>query len=249
MKSSLHSGFTLIELMVTISIIGILSTIATPLMFEQVERTRQKLDLVKLFYLRDALNKALVDDENALYSSDYITNDNIKNKVTTALTSDKGLVLFVFAGQQGSRTGNIQGTGGNIESDDTFCKLIGNSSGGVWINALKEGGFEGVADIVAYRTHGMNENYLKSSFNVGKYGSWATTYLNSPIFLSRALTQATHPNHKGENYYGVSFQYTNKNPSSRSVEVFIIESGGTYKNSYRTSNGLCFSTYGDAGCK
>jgi prepilin-type N-terminal cleavage/methylation domain-containing protein len=104
MKSSLHSGFTLIELMVTISIIGILSTIATPLMFEQVERTRQKLDLVKLFYLRDALNKALVEDENALYSSDYITNDDIKNKVTTALTRDKGLVLFVFAGQQGSRT-------------------------------------------------------------------------------------------------------------------------------------------------
>lgn len=249
MKKSSLFGFTLIEIMVALAIVGVLAAVGTPLLFEQVERTRQKLDLVKLHYLRDALNKALVNSENALFDSDYVTSEEIKTKVTNALKSDKGLVLFVFAGQQGSRTGNIQGTGGNIESDDTFCKLIGNSSGGVWINALKEGGFEGVADIVAYRTHGMNENYLKNSFNVGKFGSWATTYLNSPIFLSRALTQATHPNQKGENYYGVSFQYTNKNPESRSVEVFIIESGGTYKNSYRTSNGLCFSTYGDAGCK
>lgn len=249
MKKSSLFGFTLIEIMVALAIVGVLAAVGTPLLFEQVERTRQKLDLVKLHYLRDALNKALVNSENALFDSDYVTSEDIKKKVTNALKSDKGLVLFVFAAQQGVVSGNVQGTGGNIEGDQTFCKLIGNSSGGVWIDALKEGGFEGVADIVAYRTHNMDKSYLKDSFKVGKFSSWATTYPNTPMFLSRALTQTTTPDKNGENYYGVSFQYTNKDPTSRSVEVYIIESGGNYKKSYRSSSGLCFSTYGDAGCK
>ncbi len=246
MQNKRKRGFTLIELMVVIAVMGILAAIAVPNVFGIVERSREKIDLLKLYYLRDALNRALVEDENALYNSDYVNKDN-KGGITNALKSDKGLVLFIFAAQLGVSTGNVQGSGGGF--GNTMCGLIGQSSGGVWIDALREGGFEGVADIVAYRMHDNNNAYKKESFTVGKYKTWTTTFPKTPMFISESLTRTKDgkADKNGENYYGMAFRFANVD-DPHSVEVYIISSNGNYKNAYRGDRGVCFSTYGDAGC-
>ena len=61
-----RKGITLIELMVTIAIMGFLVTVALPNVFGVAEKTREKVDLLKLYYLRDALNRALIEDLDAL---------------------------------------------------------------------------------------------------------------------------------------------------------------------------------------
>ena len=59
-------GITLMELMVVIAIMGVLSTVAMPKFFGFGEKTREKIDLLKLYDLRNAINIALVEDSDAL---------------------------------------------------------------------------------------------------------------------------------------------------------------------------------------
>ena len=56
-------GITLMELMVVIAIMGILSTVAMPKLLGFDERAREKIDLMKLYDLRNALNLALIEDD------------------------------------------------------------------------------------------------------------------------------------------------------------------------------------------
>ena len=55
-------GITLMELMVVIAIMGILSTVAVPKLFGAGEKAREKIDLMKLYDLRNAINLALIED-------------------------------------------------------------------------------------------------------------------------------------------------------------------------------------------
>ena len=66
-------GFTLIEIMVVIVIMGVLAMVATPKLIAYSERVKEKADMMKLYYLRDALNRALLESEVALYQSDFVT--------------------------------------------------------------------------------------------------------------------------------------------------------------------------------
>ena len=43
------------------AIMGFLATVAVPKFFGVAEKTREKADLMKLYYLRDALNRALIE--------------------------------------------------------------------------------------------------------------------------------------------------------------------------------------------
>ena len=65
-KNRRKKGFSLIEIMVVVVIMGVLAAVGVPKLFGFVEKTKEKTDLMKLDFLRDALNKALIENENAL---------------------------------------------------------------------------------------------------------------------------------------------------------------------------------------
>jgi general secretion pathway protein G len=61
LKRRLHRGFTLIELVVVISIIGLLLSLAAPRYFASIERGKESVQQQNLYSVRDALDKFFGD--------------------------------------------------------------------------------------------------------------------------------------------------------------------------------------------
>lgn len=265
-------GFTLIEIMVVIVIMGVLAMVATPKLIAYSERVKEKADMMKLYYLRDALNRALLESEVALYQSDFVTKgdkaaDNLqilKNK----LASEAGVDLFVIE-MHPNREQNIQHNHPSINSGSEMSKIIGSS--GVWYDALDEAGFEGVADIVALRNGTRSgkldqdgETYRAYSYKDDAGKTQYRTTPKNPIFMSKLLNKGKNDDLKNITSQGsnktnyrltVNFQWTNGDESNHSVEVALLPAGAKMRKkankkggALMSDNGVCFSTYGDIGC-
>ena len=268
MQNRCKQGFTLIEVMVVIIIMGFLAAVATPKIFGIVERSRENIDRMKLFYLRDALNRALVENEDALYNSDYVSSgkDAAKNlsALKTKLESETGVDLFIIEMRPDLPT-NVQNNHASINKDSEMSKLVGNS--GTWYDALKESGFHGVADILDARNNKKDlskdgETYYAFSYKSGS-STYYRTYPKEQIFISRELNNGKSSGLSGISTQGgnntnyrlkVSFQWTGRNAGSHSVEVALVPAGGKMLASngkggaLLTEHGVCFSTYGPIGC-
>ena len=259
-------GFTLVELMVVITVMGILAGVAVPSIFGLVERSREKIDLLKLYYLRDALNRALLESEDALYNSDFVSKGNNAEanlaKLKNALASESGVQLFIIEMRPDLPT-NVQGKHSSITQNSEMSALIGKS--GTWFDALKDSGFNGVADIVAARANGDEWKKDGSTFYSVPYnnGSDYRTFPKEPLFISKELNKGKSTGLSGITSQGknktnyrltMSFQWTGRSEDNHSVEVALLPNGGklSTKNgrgsALLTEHGVCFSTYGDKGC-
>ena len=250
-----NQGFTLVEVMVVISIMSILASIALPSVFGIVERSKQRIDLLKLFYLRDALDRALVESEFALYNSAYLSEGDAKTqkdnetKLKNALKG-KGVALFVIELHNGLSI-NIQGRHGSANDDVNMCQLIG--SGGTYYTALKDAGFDGVAEIVRDRLTNKTSNfdhdgetytsksYWSSKFNKTDY----RTAPKTPLFISRALNVGKVDDNTR---YTMNIRWVGGDEKNRSVEVYLLPNKGAWDGAYRSDQGVCFSTMGPVGC-
>ena len=270
-KFHLKHGFTMIEIMVVIVVLGVLAGIGAPKLLGYTERVKEKADMMKLYYLRDALNRALIESEVALYQSDFVTKgDKADDKLKTLkkkLESEAGLDLFVIE-MRPDKEQNIQHNHPSINKGSEMSKIIGNS--GVWYDALDEAGFEGVADIVALRNgtggngYKNTDTYLAYSYtDAAGQKQWRTTPKN-PIFMSKLLNRGKNSDLKNITGQGgnntnyrltMSFQWTGGTESSHSVEVALLPASAVMRNkstkkggALMSDNGVCFSTYGDIGC-
>ena len=252
-------GVTILELMVVFAIMGFLATVGVPKFFGVAEKTREKVDLMKLYYLRDALNKALIEDLDAFskYTPTKESKANptaLANNLDAGLGSSRGATLFVIE-LHNSYSINVQGShslannsikvnGQNQEIN--ICKMIGN--GGTWYNALNEARFEGVADIIAARLAGTESkggnNFTSYPYTNSK-GTFYRTAPVQPLFISRALNQGKIADNTR---YTMSVQWS-PGQEGFSVEVFLIPNNGDWQSAYKSDHDVCFSTYGKKGCK
>ena len=249
-------GITLMELMVVIAIMGILSTVAMPKFFGTAEKAREKIDLMKLYDLRNALNLALIEDIGAMEVYDPVTGVNraqMSKDLNAGLSSNIGATLFVIE-LHSNLSINVQGSHGSANDkignqNINICKMIGD--GGTFYSALRDANFDGVADIIEARLKGVN-NYknggdtYSSKPYIGSDGK-TTYYRTAPIrklFQSQALNVGTIKDNKR---YSLSLRWTDPD-DPYSIEVYLLENGHQWNDAYKSDYGTCFSTYGRRGC-
>jgi len=256
MKGIFHTklGFTMIEIMVVIVILGVLAGVGVPKLMGYTEKTKEKTDLMKLYYLRDALNRALLENAEAL-SNTTLAKKNAKdedkqkviNKLYDVLKKDAGATLFVIEVHNGLSV-NVQNSHGEANNANNVSEILGTS--GTWCDALKEAGFEGVADIVADRITG---NYKKNTATYTSFEwhddvkdkNWQRTAPRKPMFSSLALNKGKE---NANTRYTMNARWSNPKDPGHSLEVFLLPNGKKWNQAFFTDNGVCFSTYGTAGC-
>ena len=239
-------GFTIVELMVVIIIVNLLSGVAVPKLTDLIEKSRQKADLLQLYYLRDALNRALYEDDAMRIDTSATCGGkkNSKTNLATWLASTNGVTLFIMELHDEFPV-NYQGLKENRISDgQNMCGLL--SSEGYWTQAFKDAGFGAIADIIKARAAGdkFKENpgdYILEDKKVGN-DTWHRTYPKKPIFISRAMNgdPLAASGNGGQRRLLFKMRWTGGNPNSHSLEVFLTYD--SVDKPFMTRQGVCFST-------
>ncbi len=181
-------GFTIVELMVVIIIVNLLSGVAVPKVTELIEKSKERVDMLKLFYLRDALDRSLYEDDvhNITEGSRGLCGNSTNEKLDNYLSDKKGVSLFVIE-KHSALPANYQGVHSKA-SGNNMCGLT--YGGGFWSTALKESGFEAVSAIIEDRAPGDSKIktnsplYTTERLSPASETTWTRTYPTTPIFIS-----------------------------------------------------------------
>ena len=250
--SKKKAGFTIVELMVVIIIVNLLSGVAVPKITDLIEKTKQKIDLLQLYYLRDALNRALYEDDAMRIDTTASCGGkkNSKTNLAKFLESKNGVTLFIME-LHDKFSVNYQGLKENRISDSqNMCGLL--SSEGYWSQAFRDAGFGAIADIIIARADNDNfskhpGDYYLEDEKVGK-DTWHRTFPKKPIFISRAMNgdPLAASGNGGQTRLLFKMRWTGGNPNSHSLEVFITYD--SVDKPFETRLGVCFSTQA-SGCR
>lgn len=247
-------GITLMELMVVLAIMSVLSTVAMPKMFGAGEKAREKIDLMKLYDLRNAINLALIEDSDAMthYEPSGKQDENKKkdllNKLNRGLSSKQGASLFVIE-VHSKYSVNIQGSHAKANNANNISEMIGQD--GTFYMALKDANFDAVADIIADRLKGVGnyknggDTYTSIQWQKNSNETYYRTAPKRQLFQSKALNVGKI---NDNTRYTVSIRWSDVDNPGYSVEVYILPNEGEWNTAYMTDNGTCFSTYGRKGC-
>ena len=125
-KHRSESGFTLIELMIVMAIIGLLSTIAIPIYLRAVQRAKEAVPREDLHTIRSAIDSYTVDKEKApqglddLVQAGYlksIPKDPITNASDTWITGQSDTLTDINETQGG--IDDVHSGAQNLASDGT----------------------------------------------------------------------------------------------------------------------------------
>lgn len=226
-RSSKH-GFSLIELMVVIVIVGILAAVAVPKLFGMSEKTREKTDLAFLHYIAHAVEHQLAlngDNMQAATSDSASASDRYYGWTTVSswLKDKSGMILFRVERRSQPKQPN----------ETTYWFGRGTASE---TSAYREGFFYDVmnelgwADI--YRHLSTSDKYY--------------TY-SGPFFESKALTRKPSEGGAGsKDLYHVRIRWQSANPNRNQVEegksVIVWLGNGDWNAPLVSDNGTCFST-------
>jgi len=220
-------GFTLIEIMVVIVIMGILAAVAVPNLFGVVERSKEKIDLQYLFYVKNAVERNLIGVDVSTFSSISATSaTGICSENCTLesfLTNPRGMTLFELDIDESE----LLCRKGTANTDDAY-------QSGFLGNVLKESGLE------------MLAASLQGEGNTSRQGLRSCP----KVFQSRSLNAKKSNGGSVQNGNGtVPVKIKWKDKTSKEVIVFI---GGNYKSNnkevWQGKYGTCFSTEGNSDC-
>ena len=264
-RNKWKGGFTIIELMIVIIIINLLSGVAIPKCTDLIEKARERTDLLKFYYLRDALDRALYEDEVTRIEKGSKCGNSTANNIDSLskwLEEPTGVSLFIIELHDKFPANYQAENNGRTKDKHNMCGLL--ATDGFWSQAFRDAGFDAIADIVYARAKGAQtesqfKNYpgnynVKTVTGAGYKGNetWARTYPKTPLFNSRVLNndpQAQFVNNSSQNgqiRYSMKARWTNCNKNSHSLDIFLAKDGST--NFLTSRLGTIFSTTAQQTC-